>query len=81
MYVNSMAISTIIPVYLNHFFWLNAENNFPHPKQPLPVTTKAAKKQMVAHGDLSSAASCRTNIPAKFQGIFEYFSRNFKIFA
>jgi hypothetical protein len=61
------------------FAWLNAENNFPHPKQPLLVTTKTPRKQVVAHGDASSTASCRTNIPAKFRGIFEYFSRNFKI--
>lgn len=62
------------------FAWQNAENNFPHPQEPLPVTTKTAEKQVVAHGDLPSTTNCRTNIPAKFRGIFENFSWNFKIF-
>ena len=43
------------------------------------MITKTAKKQMVARGDISSTANCRTNIPAKFRGIFENFSRDLKI--
>jgi hypothetical protein len=36
-------------------------------------TGKKRKRRLVAYGDQSVAASCRTKLPAKFPGIFTFF--------